>query len=114
MLPITACKHTLSIVRDAIELYVAENGGSLPPCTATGADFRTALAIYIRGQFPSCSVGPTAGLATAMDIAPTGAGPTVADGTPAQGWKYNTADGTFICNYNAATASDASVNYDDL
>ena len=107
-------KQTLSIVRDAIELYAADNGGSLPPCTGTGADFRTALDNYIRGNFPSAPVGPTAGTAAAMDINPTGAGPTVADGTPATGWKYNTADGTFICNYDAATASDASVNYDDL
>ena len=107
-------KQTLAIVRDAIELYAAENGGALPPCTGTGADFRTALDTYIRGVFPSCPVGPTAGTAAAMDITSTGAGPTTADATPAQGWKYNTADGTFICNYGAATVSDASVNYEDL
>ena len=107
-------KQTLAIVRDAIEIYAADNGGTLPPCTGTGADFRTALAGSIRGLFPGSPVGPTAGTAAAMDINPTGAGPTVADGTPATGWKYNTADGTFICNYGAATVSDGSVQYDEL
>ena len=44
----------------------------------------------------------------------SGAGATTADGTPTEGWKYNTDDGTFICNYGSATTSDSSVNYDDL
>ena len=43
-------KQTLYVVRDAIELYVAENDGQLPPCTTTGADFRTALDKFIRGN----------------------------------------------------------------
>jgi len=28
-------KQSLSIIRDAIELYAADNGGNLPPCTTT-------------------------------------------------------------------------------
>ncbi len=44
-------RQTLSIVRDAIEMYAAEQGGTLPPCTGTGADFRTALTPYIRAHF---------------------------------------------------------------
>ncbi len=88
-------KQTLSIVRDAIELYAADNGGSLPPCTATGADFRAALAPHIRGAFPTCPVGG----AQNDDVVPTGtAGTTVADSPTTNGWKYNTKDGTFIAN----------------
>ena len=103
-------KQTLSIVRDAIELYAAENSGALPPCTATGADFRTALTPFIRGQFPKCPAGP----ALNQDITPvTGVGAT-GDAAPTTGWKFNTDDGTFICNYSAATVSDAAVNYDQL
>ena len=103
-------KQTLSIVRDAIELYAADNGGALPPCTGTGADFRAALATYIRGNFPSAPVGP----AMNFNVKPTGAGATTGDATPTDGWKFNTDDGTFICNYGAATTSDATVNYDEL
>jgi general secretion pathway protein G len=103
-------KQTLSIVRDAIELYASDNGGALPPCTTTGTDFRAAVAPYIRGLFPNCPVGP----AMNFNVKPTGAGATVADGSPTDGWKFNTDDGTFICNYGAATTSDGTVNYDAL
>ena len=105
-------KQTLAIVRDAIELYASENGGSLPPCTGTGADFRSALAPYIRGSFPICPIGLAANKNS--DVVPTGAGATTADSPSSAGWKFNTADGTFICNYGAATASDSSVTYDAL
>jgi general secretion pathway protein G len=105
-------KQTLAIVRDAVELYASANGGSLPPCTSTGADFRTALDTFIRGEFPECPVGIAAN--KNFNVVPTGAGATVADSPSSAGWKFNTADGTFICNYGAATASDAAVNYDEL
>lgn len=107
-------RQTLSIVRDAIELHAADNGGSLPPCTGTGADFRTALEPYIRGNFPSCPVGATAGTAAAMDVAAVTGATTTGVATPAEGWKFNTDDGTFICNYNGALNSDNTVNYDQL
>lgn len=107
-------RQTLSIVRDAIEIYAAENGGALPPCTGTGADFRAALQPYIRGPFPSAPVGPTAGAAAAKDVTPATGATTAADGAPTTGWKFNTDDGTFICNYGAATTSDNTVNYDEL
>lgn len=103
-------KQTLSIIRDAIELYAAEHG-SLPPCTGTGvtagADFRTAIEPFIRGSFPDCPVGTTNN-----GIIATGIGTTEADASPVTGWKYNTADGTFICN---SSANDGSgVAYDEL
>lgn len=103
-------KQTLSIVRDAIELYASENGGALPPCTATGTDFRNALTSYIRGTFPKCPVGP----AKNFNVAPTTGVGATGVAAPADGWKFNTSDGTFICNYNAATTSDATVTYDKL
>ena len=107
-------RQTLSIVRDAIELYAANNGGALPPCTGVGDDFHTALESYIRGDFPGCPVGPTAGTANDIDVVPTGAGATTADATPTAGWKFNTDDGTFICNFGGATVTDSTVNYDEL
>ncbi len=103
-------KQSLSIVRDAIELYAANNGGSLPGCTGTGADFRTALAPYVRGTFPMCPVGP----AQNFNVKPTTGSGATGDAIPTDGWRYNTDDGTFICNYAVATASDATVDYDEL
>lgn len=103
-------KQTLSIIRDAIELYASKNGGALPPCTSTGADFRTALATYVRGTFPKCPVGP----AKNFNVVPTTGVGASGVAAPTDGWKFNTSDGTFICNYNAATTSDPAVNYDRL
>jgi general secretion pathway protein G len=105
-------KQTLSIVRDAVELFAAENGGALPACTGTGADFRAALAPYIRGLFPTCPVGPAA--AQDIDVTAVTGATTTGVAAPTEGWKFNTDDGTFICNNSNPTVSDAAVNYDDL
>jgi general secretion pathway protein G len=102
-------RQTLTVVRDAVELYAAENAGALPPCTGTGADFRTALQPYVRGQFPICPVGP----AQNSDVAPvTGTGATGV-ATPTEGWKFNTDDGTFICNFSG-NSNTPGVTYDQF
>src|SRR5687768_5264741 len=83
-------RQTLSVVRDAIELYVSQTG-SPPPCTAPGTNFQTALKPFLRGPFPKCPVGSFQN----MDVKPT-TGVTTADNTT--GWMYNTGTGEFICN----------------
>jgi general secretion pathway protein G len=100
-------KQTLSIIRDAIELHQSQNG-SLPPCTAPGANFRAALVPFMRGPFPKCPVGPAA--AQDNDIVPVSGVPT-GDAAPTSGWKYSTDTGEFICNFASPSATDASVNY---
>jgi general secretion pathway protein G len=97
-------RQTLAIVRDAIELYAADEG-SIPGCTGTGADFRTALEPYIRGAFPIAPVGTNQN----SDIKPISGAATTADNST--GWMYNTTDGTFICN-STATSGDGSTAYD--
>jgi len=102
-------RQTLSIVRDAIELYTAENGGALPPCANTTTSLQTALTPYIRGTFPICPVG-----AKNNEVAATGtAGTTVANPSPTEGWMYNTEDGTFICNF-AVLSNDGMMTYEDF
>lgn len=95
-------KQTLGVVRDAIERYAAEHGGSLP------SDPTTDLATYLRGPFPTCPVG----LQDATVKIVSSAGPLTADASPAESWKYSTADGSFICNSGAPSKSDSNVNYD--
>ncbi len=106
-----ALRHSLTIIRDAVEIYTAQNGGTLPPCDANGVDFRAALAPFLRGTFPASPAGPAAGDAR---VAPVTGAATVGEATPTHGWKFNTDDGTFIINFDGATACDAAVNYDDL
>jgi len=106
-------KQTLSIVRDAIELFAAENGGSLPTGSGDGTgagNFHDDLKLYIRGAFPINPVGPLKNNLIKMESA---AGTTTADGLVA-GWVYNSVDGTFICNNTTVTVSNTSVTYDAL
>jgi general secretion pathway protein G len=99
-------KQTLSIVRDAVELYSADNGGQLPPCSGDGDNFRTALKDYIRGTFPESPVGTKD-----FDVkAVTGANTNADDAT---GWMFNTDDGTFICNCTA-TSNDGATAYEEF
>ena len=95
-------RQTLSILRDAIELYAAENGGTLPPCVNATTSLQVALAPYIRGAFPKCPVGTMDD-----DVTATTTTPIVADAIPTTSWKYNTATGEFICN-SAATSGDGT------
>src|SRR6476619_6025729 len=78
-------KETLGVIRDAIERYAAEHGGSLPGTDET--TFKTALSTYIR-VFPKC---PVAGQNNGVRIVTTAGAMTGDNG--AQSWAYNTADG---------------------
>ncbi len=89
-------KQTLSVVRDAIELYTAKHGQP-PACTATGADFKLLLKDYIR-TFPTSPVGTKD-----ADIKPSEDAPLVADNS--EGWMYNATTGEFICNCTTASSS---------
>ncbi|MCC6494330.1 MAG: type II secretion system protein [Pirellulales bacterium] len=96
-------KQTLSIVRDAIELYAAQNAGAMPPCTSPGNDFKSALSMYIRGPFPKCPVGPSKTDTVTPDGAPSA--------TPSTGWNFDTTSGAFTCAYNGPS-NDGATTYD--
>ncbi len=81
-------KQTLSVVRDAIERYAAENAGALPSAPATDLISGGLL----RAPFPACPLGANKGDAT---VATSAADPlTNVAGT--DGWVYNTTTGEFI------------------
>ncbi|MCH2114344.1 MAG: hypothetical protein MK171_05460 [Pirellulales bacterium] len=103
-----ALKQSLSVIRDAIELYAADNLGALPPCTDPGSSFQIAVQDYIRGDFPICPVGNLNVLVRASFMDP------LAADNVAAGWMYNPATGEFICNSMAATTSNPLVSYDEL
>ena len=71
----------LCVVRDAIELHSAHNGGKLPGDAGTEADFKADLAPYLR-KFPTNPVKNSA----AVDVRSTGAAFAGAVGT-SQGWR---------------------------
>jgi general secretion pathway protein G len=101
-------RQSLSIIRDAIELYAADHGGALPPCANATTSFQDAVKPYVRGTFPTCPIAPKNN-----QVAATTTTPITADATPVQGWKYNTSTGEFICNSSALSA-DGVNQYEDF
>jgi general secretion pathway protein G len=99
-------KQTLAIVRDAIEMYHANNG-SLPTCATDGvADFQVMVKPYIRGPFPKCPVGSVKD----EKITPESAAGITGSAGATTGWKYSPLTGEFIAN---TTATDKNaVRYD--
>ncbi len=85
-----ATKQSLSTIRNAIEMYKADNGGSLPPDAAT---LPTVLKQYLKGPFPTAPMGANAGSATVA----VGTEP-VAVVTGGAGWAYNATNGDFYLN----------------
>ena len=89
-------KQTLSVVRDAIELYAANNVGMMPGSDGTEAKFKSDLAPYIRGQFPNDPT--TANNADAVDVQTSGV--LLSFGGGPFGWRYDNQAGEFIANSN--------------
>ena len=94
-------RHTLAVVRDAIERFAADNGGAPPP----GADLGGELEDYLRGGIPQFQVQGS----DAVGI--SAADPLASDGG-ADGWLYNASTGEFIAN--SSDASDSGTPYDEL
>lgn len=94
-----SARTSLSVIRDAIELYAAENGSV--PAWVDEATFKSDLDPYLRGSaFPICPVGANAGASTITNAGTTGG---------AAAWRYN--GGEFFIN-DAGAAPSGLGNYD--
>ena len=76
------------------------------------ADFKNDLAPYLRGNFPACPVGPATSQNATVKFSDNN--PLIGSVGDNTGWMYNVATGEFICNNEQPTASDPTINYDDL
>ena len=103
-------RQTLSIIRDAIDRYAAENQGS-PPRTDSEDNFRADVKLYLRAGFPACPVGAKN---NQIAFVAAGSGTFEGEDSPDKGWKVNSDTGEIIINYNAQLKSETGVNYDDL
>ena len=132
-------RQTLSAMRDGIESFKAQHNGVLPGAVTdgtnaagTGKCFRWHLIYfsredgavsqtdrvnyplgpYLRARFPKAPLGPQEGRRGVKTVA---AGvPLSGDSTPLKAWKYDYTTGEIIFNYDQTTASDPTVNYDEL
>lgn len=103
--------QTVSVVRDAIERYAAENGGSLPGDAGSEADFKADLTDYLRGSFPTCPVGPAKD--DEIRVESGDALPLVGEASPTQSWAYNSNTGEFIINWSGLM-QDGTTKFDSI
>jgi general secretion pathway protein G len=87
-----ATRHSLSVVRDAIQLYRAQNN-ALPGELGTEADLKADLTTMLNGPFPRAEVG---NLGDTIRIQTSGAA-LGASGT--ESWAYDNVSGQFMVNH---------------
>lgn len=92
-----SARQSLTVLRDAIELYRA-NTGAYPGDAGAGADLANDLATYLKGPFPKLSV-PGAPNDGTVSYETDGGGVGAADGTT--DWLYDNNDGTIVINVTA-------------
>jgi len=123
----SAVRGSLASLRNAIDMYAAEHGGTFPGddgtetklidqltkrtnasgAVGTGASYP--FGPYLRKGFPAIPVGPNAGKAAGVELTTTS--PPTADETKAtKGWVYNYQTGEVIANTN--DTDDAGNGYD--
>lgn len=86
-----AAHSSLSVVRDSIQLYRAQNG-ALPGEAGTEADLKADLDSLINGPFPLLEVG------NAGDTVRVQTSGAALSATGAQSWAYDNVSGEFIIN----------------
>jgi general secretion pathway protein G len=91
----SSTKTTLSVMRDAIELYKAEVG-AYPGDLGTAADFKADVAPYINGPFPANTL--TGAAQDASVTVETDGGALLADLDSLTDWLYDKTTGEFIIN----------------
>ena len=104
-------KQTLGVVRNAIEMFAADNNGAFPGADGTQATLYSDLQPYLRTNvpFPSSLVGAKNNL---VRMQTTGQSLT-ADNSPTTGWAYDNVSGQFIANCNALS-SDGVTAYSNF
>jgi general secretion pathway protein G len=100
-------KQTLAVVRNAIEMYSADNNAAFPGADGTQTTFYSNLQPYLRtnAPFPSSLVGAKN---NSVRIQTSGQ-PLTADASPTAGWAYDNVSGQFVANSGALSADGATV-----
>jgi len=88
-------KQSLTVLRDSIELYKAQNG-SYPPA----ATLATALRPFLKGPFPAVQIGANKN----ANVAASTQDPLVAPEAGGAGWAYNQTTGEIVINEAAYIA----------
>ena len=90
-------RQTLSVIRTAIDLYVAQHEGALPGADGLESTFKNDLKPYLRGEdFPMCAVD--ASKFNEVEMMSGAAIPGASAGPGAPSWAYNYETGEFFVN----------------
>lgn len=103
-------RGSLAAIREAIELYVAQEGQLPGTPDNTEAKFKADLTSYLRVGFPKCSVGPAQNDEVRIT---TSVGVIAGEAEPTKGWHYSTATGQFVVNYSELSG-DEETKYDEF
>ena len=95
-----AAKQTLSILRNAVELYKANNSDTYPG--SDEASLKAALTPYIKGPFPTCTAGNKNGNVRVVTADSNPLSGSI--GATTQGWAYNNQTGEVIINHTSYSA----------
>ena len=104
-------KQTLTVIRDAIELYAADNGGALPGADKNQTTFKSDLVPYLR-KFPENPVGANASKLDEIKMRDNG-DPLSGHIDNDEGWIYDNQTGEFRANSDA-TSSDGVTAYSEF
>jgi prepilin-type N-terminal cleavage/methylation domain-containing protein len=103
-------RQTLSVIRSAIDLYVAQHDGELPGADGMESTFKNDIMPYLRGtEFPICPVDVSNN--NEIDMLSGGALPGANGGPGAPSWAYDYETGGFHIN-SQDLSSDGVTTYD--
>lgn len=105
-------RQTLSVVRDAIDKFAAENG-VLPGADGSDGTFKSDLSPYLRGGFPRCQVGDAANDVIRMQAGTGSIASGIAGTASTHSWAYKYETGDFHVN-STAVAADGATTFDQF
>jgi general secretion pathway protein G len=109
-----AARHTLSVIRSAIEQCAAEHKGAYPGANGDQSTFKSDLVDYLRGSdFPNSPVGEATNNAVRMAPGSGSAAASIGGTAATQSWVYQYETGDFHIN-STATSADGTTTYDQF
>jgi general secretion pathway protein G len=107
-----AARHSLSVIRQAIDEFAAKHNGAFPGADGVDTTFKAELADHLRGtQFPKCQVGEAMNNEVRMFPGTGPMGPSIGQTADTHSWIYQYETGEFHINSTMPT-SDGSTTYD--
>ena len=101
-------RHTVTVIREAIDNFSTSYPGKLPGEDGTEATFKSDMAPFLRGgRFPICTVGPAENNSVHM-ITGGGVAAAIAATQATHSWLYDYGSGEFYVNCDELSSDGVS------